>query len=562
MNNLPIKTKKRNMNLFNRIIDSIKLSKANEEFIENISMFKNHPKFSAYKSDFVKFATYLLYESTPDLCVFFADGDGLRIANELAEKKAHEINIEHAKKLNLSDISLLENPITGEQLVDNDIESIVLQINSINQKYGYENALVGVQGDEFFISIPNIKQEDKEKIYNEYSNCQSGLITISVGYCDDMANGIENAFNKAEEQASKVKLEKKERNRKSIFKENNKEIFLKELKNMLSQLRIQVDTLTTEQKGVLKNNIRESFETSLRTPEGIFNDIKNILLSPSVDFSISDRINALDKDLENNYSCSISSEQRSNFILSSILTHTPVKNIQKLDYFIQKGADNLLSSSKEKTYKNLQKNNLVSIEISGIKNMNDIFGHSKCDEMIYETLNTISSVINDSNIKLNSPIFSHNISTYGFLVPENNSNTIDELIEKISSINSDFKLAVSYNRLGSNINKESSEFILNDSTKDSTDILELLLNSAYTTNKQANSRITSEKKINDKLSISRYISRNLKQITNSLGKNLDLELFDSSLNYILGIDTISKPERDNITNNTLEKSASDLSMQK
>lgn len=562
MNKLPIEAKKRKENLFSKIIDSIKLAKDDKEFRENISMFKNHPKFSALKSDFVKFATHLIYEENPDLCVFFADGDGLSIANELAEKKAKEINLEQLEKLGLSDISLLENPLTGEQLVDNDIQSIIIQINNINQKYGYKDALVGVQGDEFFITIPNIKQEDKEKIYNEYSNCKSGLITISVGYCDDMTNGIENAFNKAEEQANQIKLEKKQKNRENIFKENNREILLKELKSMLAQLRIQVNTLTNEQKNTLKNNITVSFEESLRTPEGIFNDVKSMLSLPTIDFSISKRISTLDSDLENSYSCSILPEQRTNFILNQILTCTPVKNIQKLDYFIKKGATSLISSSKEKTYKNLQHNNLVSLEISGIKDINDTFGHAKCDEMIFETLNTINSIINESGIKLNSPIFSHNISCYGFLISDKDSARLDDLITKISSIDSEFKLAVSYSKLGENINKESSNLLLNDSTKKSTDVLEYLVNDAYSINKQKNRIITSQKKINDKSSICRYISRNLKQISKSLGKNLDLELLDSSLNYILDIDTSNTPEKNNIVNENLREVDSELSMQK
>lgn len=561
MNNLPMKTTRKNTNIFSKIIDNLKLGKDDEQARENISMFKNHPKFSAYKSEFVKFATHLMHKENPNLCIFFADGDGLRVANELAEKKAEEMNIESAKRIGLSDISQLENPLTGEQLVDSDIESVVCQINSINEKYGYHDALVGIQGDEFFISIPNIKEEDKQKIYHEYSKCSSGLITISVGYCDDMTNGVEDAFNKAEEQAQEIKLKKKQKNRESIFKENNEEILQEELKAMLSQLRIQVDSLTQTQKNLLKNNISMSFEDSLRTPEGIFNDAKALLSSsPSVDFSISKRISTLDSDLENSYSCPISPEQRKNFILSNILTRNPVKSIEKLGYFIQKGANNLISSSKEKTSKNLQNNNLVTIELSGIKDINDTFGHSKCDEMIFETLTTINSLINESGIKLNSPIFSHNISCYGFLISDKNSAKLDELLSKVSSIDSEFKLAASYGKLGQNIDESSLDSILKDPTKSSNDVLDFLITNTYNANREKNNDIISEKKINDKASISRYISRNLKQITKSLGKNLDSESLHNALNYVLDINTPAPLEKDKSIDENLKQTNCELTI--
>ena len=45
-----------------------------------------------------------LIVENPNLCIFFADGDGLRVANELAEKKAEEMNIQSAKRMGLSDI--------------------------------------------------------------------------------------------------------------------------------------------------------------------------------------------------------------------------------------------------------------------------------------------------------------------------------------------------------------------------------------------------------------------------------------------------------------------------
>ena len=167
--------------IFKKWIDAIKLSKGNKDAQEIISSLSKHPKFSVYKSEYVKFAAHLLLEKNPDMCkegsdfcVFFADGDNLRVANEIAIKKAEEIN-----SLNKQNGSL-SKPITGEELVDKDIESVLLQLKDITQQYGYEDALIGIQGDEIFIAIPNIKPEDKEKIYESYSKAKSGLVSISM----------------------------------------------------------------------------------------------------------------------------------------------------------------------------------------------------------------------------------------------------------------------------------------------------------------------------------------------------------------------------------------------
>lgn len=168
------------VSLIRKFIDKVKLSRYDTEYRKTISSLQKHPRFSAYKADYVKFLSHLMCEKDSDMCVFFADGDNLRVANEIADEKAKEINIETARKLNLPSESFLQEPVKGEELVDKDIESILLQIKGINQKYGYSNSLVGINGDEIFIVIPHIKEEDKRKIYDEYCKTSSGLITISV----------------------------------------------------------------------------------------------------------------------------------------------------------------------------------------------------------------------------------------------------------------------------------------------------------------------------------------------------------------------------------------------
>lgn len=178
MNTMPVKAKRKLS--FTKFINSLKLNRTDKKAQELISLLRKHPKFSVDKSEFVKFSTYFILEKDSDMCVFFADCDNLRIANEIANQKAEQMNLETAKKMDLQDVSFLENPVTGEELVDNDIELLLSQIKDINKKYNYENALIGVSGDEIFITIPHLKEEDKQKIYSEYSQVHSGFITISV----------------------------------------------------------------------------------------------------------------------------------------------------------------------------------------------------------------------------------------------------------------------------------------------------------------------------------------------------------------------------------------------
>lgn len=178
MNNLPSEIK--SVSFFRNFIDKMKLAKSDKESQQIISSLRKHPRFSVYKASYVKFLSHIMCENDPDMCVFFADGDNIRVANELAAQKANEINIKSAKELNLPSVASLKHPVTGEALVDKDIESILLQIKAVNQRYGYGNSLVGINGDEIFITIPHLKNEDKQKIYNEYRQVGSGFLTISV----------------------------------------------------------------------------------------------------------------------------------------------------------------------------------------------------------------------------------------------------------------------------------------------------------------------------------------------------------------------------------------------
>lgn len=178
MKNLPVKIKK--ASFLRKLIDNVKLSRNDKNAQNTIQKLKKHPKFHAYKSEFVKYSAHLMCENDSDLCVFFADGDGLRSANQVADETAKELNLQTAKSQNLSDVSQLKNPLTGEQLVDKYLDSILLQIQDINNKLGYTDAIVGIQGDEIFIAVPHLKEADKLKLYENYSKVQSGIITISV----------------------------------------------------------------------------------------------------------------------------------------------------------------------------------------------------------------------------------------------------------------------------------------------------------------------------------------------------------------------------------------------
>jgi len=516
-------------------LDNHKLEKEDKKAQDTILRFRKHPKFPADKAEYVKYLTYLIAEKDLDMCIFFADGDNLRIANEMADLKAAEINEKRAKQENLPNATFFKRPITGEEIVDKDIESILLQIRQINESYGYEDSLIGITGDEIIVVIPHIKEEDKSRIWEEYSKAQSGLITISVGYTDDLSNGVCEALRIAEENSQKQKSKKKIRNHQKAFQKNSPEILAEELRAMLAQLRIRVQTLSKGQKTKLKRNISDAFDFSLRTKQGLEEDVKDIIFSSKEKDFLRQRVEDLEEKAKEVYSFGMTEEQRKNYILSQILTKTPVDSIEKLDYFLDKYSKEFEQKDKRTVLRKLGKQALVNIEFSGIKDINDTYGHTQCDKMVYQDISEIQRMVDEIGFRRKTPIFAYNISSYGFFIPVGDQKYMEELAQRILDFDSEFKIAATSVGLGKNIEDYTIQSLLEDEDFSSRDLIKFLLDYASSINVEVNRNILSTKKINDQKSIIRYISRNLKRITKSLGKELDEETINLALNQVLEI---------------------------
>ena len=304
---------------------------------------------------------------------------------------------------------------------------------------------------------------------------------------------------------------------------------------MLAQLRIKVQNLSQEQKFLLKENISSSFTTLLRTPKGLLQDIRSHILSDEQQDFIQQRMDNLGKALLEDFSCDITPEERSNYILSHILTKTPVDNVDKLDYYFKNFVRDFVPEDKQQALKKLSKQTLVNIELSGIKDINDTFGHAECDKMVYGTISEILELAKKHGLEKYFPMFAYGISLYGMIIPIREHEQISKLCAGISDINSNLKLSASYTRLGDNVNSVVLDRIMNDENKSSTDLLKYLLDCSISVNNAENRQTILSEKVVDKSSIIRYVSRNLKRITGSLGQSLDEETINSVLNYVLEI---------------------------
>lgn len=363
------------------------------------------------------------------------------------------------------------------------------------------------------------------------------------GLCDDMSRGVHTAFSQAEKHSQKEKSKKKIKNHQAIFKENSAYILAEELQAMLSQLRIQVKTLTGQQKDILKDTISHSFKTAMRTSGGLLQDIKSALLLDESQNPIEERVNDLERELLVEYANNvITPKQRENYILAQILSRLPVDNVEKHDYFFRNYFSNFVPKNKQQALRKLSKQSLVSIELSGIKDINDTYGHTQCDKMVYTTISQVVELAKKQNLEKYFPMFAYGISSYAMITPSSEDEHIDELCTDIPSINSDFKLSASYTRLGDDVNDVILDEIMNNKDKTSMDLLKYLLDCANSANNEENRKIISASKIRDKSPVIRYISRNLKRITKSLGQELDEETINDALNYVLEIEAPADDE--------------------
>ncbi len=332
----------------------------------------------------------------------------------------------------------------NQNRVDSALSNLIKNIRKVLRDNGIPSYDIGKMGDEIYIFIPHsIDENKKSNILNELNNTKAYInqdskngkmedyITISFGASKIGISGLEDSKSKAEDLMMETKEKRKIKKMQLLLNSSSKKkIIMKELLDDIDvQLRIDTDKLKKEQYEIYKKNKYNSIKKILRKIDKITEkdkSLKDIIEKEKREPSFLENVTLKEenKKYEKKYpNIKILPRDLEVLQIADILQHSVIPGVQRKSTFLNKNLKELLNKDIKSQLQVFSNTDISTLEIGKIKYMNDNYGHSFCDNQIYNLMQVVINKLDELGITKNADIIEENISTYYILI---NSNTSKE----------------------------------------------------------------------------------------------------------------------------------------
>ena len=292
------------------------------------------------------------------------------------------------------------NKFRGKNKVNSMIKSIINKIKNTLDKSECLNYKIGKMGDEIYIYMPD-KNEQQTSVIVEKIHCiRESELTISSGASSDLKNGIINAITEADKKMVANKKKFKCERLKSICGDNLVKIIDIVVETQLDKMRIDLEQLRNSNKSDLRNSFDRAIEQL---------DIEEILTSTNhnTNFKSQNKDDTF-KKLKDRYTSQAQLIYGNNhqlvneYIFASMLSKHPLEGVLTSEFFQGLGY--------KKVYRNIKKDktaktfDILAIDLSGLKSINDTLGHEEGDNAISDVLKYMQETLKSNNIKMYSEI--------------------------------------------------------------------------------------------------------------------------------------------------------------
>lgn len=379
--NLPVRVDRTNwLSNFKKYINRILYSRKDSEVINKCA---NIDEYDVLSFEAFKFITQSIASKKDKSTVIMADINDLYQANKNRGKKG--VN------------DLIKNLI-------NDIKSNV----EADQNPGYK---IGKMGDEIYVYIPDKDIGENAELIERLKGVSSEELSISVGACDNCKKDITTALDTADTLMESNKKAYKTNKIKQTFGDDISVMSKHVVERLIEKLRININQLEESNKDDLKNTFNRALKDI--NPNTLINRLIKEMGKPTNNGNKNEQYDnarlRYQNEAINLYGQDASQELIDNYILSHIIAYHPVEGVSNSRYFRKLGH--------KETQGYIKKDfDMLFINLSGLKTINDTEGHEAGDAAINKSLEYLKSTLSSMGITQYSDIiFNGGGNSYTFL---------------------------------------------------------------------------------------------------------------------------------------------------
>ncbi len=357
--------KEKNFNFFTNVLNNYNKGKQLNQSKKIIEKLEKNKEYGTYSMPaFIQYASKEIQNGSKGT-LFSLDINDLYLANKAAKD--------------------------NRALVNKDIKSLIDDIVEI-----MPNAYIAKGGDEVIIfDTETIDKEDAEEKNNKIKNLKRGILTFSSGFTTDIDSGLENALKKADEEMYKNKGETKLAKMEAACGGSIDKLIEYIVAGKLDKCRTNVDSIKKRSKRTEFSNNYDAAMSGTDIDKIIeeCNNTQN-MADPIEEDKYQKRMEKYRNDFIRKYN-NTNEQEIESYVLSKMLNEGNFEGTISNEYFQQ--------FEKSKIEK-MQDYELISVDVSGLKYVNDTFGHVEGDKQLQEFMNKFQSVLSENDIQTLSSI--------------------------------------------------------------------------------------------------------------------------------------------------------------
>ncbi len=367
--NLPSVIKKeKNLNFFNKMLNNYYKNRDLKKAGQIIAVLEKNKEYGTYSMAAFRQLVSKEIEKNPNGYIHSMDINDLYIANKQNKDRKQ---------------------------VNKDIKSLIDKVNEIVNISNPQKAYIAKLGDEIYVYQNGIDDKTAIEQNEKFKAINSGILTLSSGMTSNLQGGLERSLKDADKSMYEDKIDRKHKKIVEFCGEDLSRIINYTIDEQLNKCRTDLKKLKTR---TMKMKLINTYDTVLNKIDidKLISEVneKEIGEENKEDKYLT-RIKKFEDEARSKY-VNISDEEVQKYALAKMLSTGNFKDTISNEYFQEFEKDKV---EKEKDYE------LIAIDISGLKYVNDKFGHEEGDKQIQNVIDGFQNILDENGItKLSSVV--------------------------------------------------------------------------------------------------------------------------------------------------------------
>lgn len=340
------------------------------------------------------------------------------------------------------------NKNRGKKQVNSMIKRMVNAIKYNVKDYSIDDYLLGKMGDELYLYVPDKKKSQCNELIEDLKKVSVHELSLSIGASDNLNEGIDAVLTQADQEMSQYKKNFKCEKVKRLYGKNLNNIIDCVVSTQLEKMRINLKKLNssdlvrlrqTFDKAISELSVEKIIEDSLKEKQTIeeYGQQKGKGITQKQHERYRKEANIL-------YGANASDTAIENYILSQTISRHRVNGAQNFTYFEGAGykevEKHIRKDKKSKAF------NILIMNMSGLKRINDVYGHDAGDLAINDSIKYMQQAIKKQNITTYSDIVVRGGDMAIAFIPDipfdKKSNLSEELLKYEQNSKGDKRLSI------------------------------------------------------------------------------------------------------------------------